>query len=84
LALTSGTLPERLRRDFGLSYSETERRSSERALNLIRRAYQLLPVRLRYVGPYHEAQQRLAGSANPDILTRIANRLWIGQPSLGG
>jgi uncharacterized protein (DUF2236 family) len=83
LALTYGTLPDRLRREFDGSHSEPERRSSERALNLIRRAYQLLPMRLRYVGPYHEAQQRLAGRPNPDILTRLANRLWIGQQSLG-
>jgi uncharacterized protein (DUF2236 family) len=84
LALTSGMLPERLRRDFGLSYAEADRRRGERALNWIRRAYQRLPVRLRYVGPYHEAQQRLAGRPNPDIFTRLANRLWIGQPDLGG
>ena len=79
MALTSGTLPERLRRDFGLSYDDAERRSSERALALVRRVYPLLPLRLRYVGPYHEAQQRLAGRLNPDLPTRLANRLWIGR-----
>jgi hypothetical protein len=41
-----------------------------------------LPARLRYVGPYHEAQQRLAGRRHPDLLARLSNRLWIGQSSL--
>jgi uncharacterized protein (DUF2236 family) len=82
MALTSGTLPERLRREFGLSYDDAARRSSERALALVRRVYPLLPLRLRYVGPYHEAQQRLAGRLNPDLPTRLANRLWIGRPFL--
>jgi uncharacterized protein (DUF2236 family) len=80
--LTAGMLPERLRRDFGLNYADAEQRSSERALRLIRHAYRLLPTRLRYVGPYHEALQRLAGTPNPDLLTRFANRLWMGSPSL--
>jgi uncharacterized protein (DUF2236 family) len=80
--LTAGMLPERLRRDFGLNYVDAEQRSSERALRLIRHAYRLLPTRLRYVGPYHEALQRLAGTPNPDLLTRFANRLWMGSASL--
>ena len=82
MGLTAGMLPERLRRDFGLPFGDPERRRSDRALVVFRRIYPHLPARLRYVGPYHEAQQRLAGSPGPDISTRLANRLWIGQPSL--
>ena len=82
MALTAGMLPERLRRDFGLDYGNAERRKSERAIALIRRFYPVLPARLRYVGPYHEARQRLAGRSDPDIPTRLANRVWIGQRSL--
>src|SRR5438270_90489 len=82
MGLTAGMLPERLRREFGLSYGPSERRRSERALAWVRRIYPSLPARVRYVGPYHEAQQRLAGSPTPDISTRLANRLWIGQASL--
>ncbi len=82
MGLTAGMLPERLRREFGLSYGAPERRRSDRALALVRRVYPHLPARLRYVGPYHEAQQRLAGNPIPDISTRLANRLWIGQASL--
>ena len=82
MGLTAGMLPERLRREFGLSYGAPERRRSDRALTVVRRVYPHLPPRLRYVGPYHEAQQRLAGNPIPDISTRLANRLWIGQASL--
>jgi uncharacterized protein (DUF2236 family) len=81
-AVTSGMLPARLRMDFGLSYGEAERRSGERALELIRRAYPLLPPRLRYVAPYHEARERLAGKTGPGVSTRLLNRLWIGKRSL--
>ena len=82
MGLTAGMLPERLRREFGLSYGPSERRRSERALAWVRRIYPSLPARVRYVGPYHEAQQRLAGSPTPDISTRLVNRLWIGQATL--
>jgi uncharacterized protein (DUF2236 family) len=82
MALTAGMLPERLRREFGLACGAPERRRSDRAIAAVRRVYPHLPTRLRYVGPYHEAQQRLAGSPGPNISTRLANRLWIGQASL--
>ena len=82
MALTSSMLPERLRRDFGLAYGDAERRGSERTIAFIRGVYSFLPERLRYVGPYQEAQQRLAGRPIPDMTTRLTNRLWIGQWSL--
>jgi uncharacterized protein (DUF2236 family) len=81
-AVTSGMLPERLRRGFGFSYGDAERRVGERAVKSIRRAYPLLPPRLRYVGPYHEARERLADKSTPTIPTQLLNRLWIGQTSL--
>jgi len=81
-ALTAGMLPDRLRQDFGLAYGQAERRASERMVKRLRRAYFVAPRRLRYVGPYYEARQRLAGRARPDLGTRLSNRLWIGRPSL--
>ena len=81
-ALTASMLPDRLRQDFGLAYGQAERRASERMVKRLRRAYFVAPRRLRYVGPYYEASQRLAGRANPDLGTRLSNRLWIGRPSL--
>ena len=82
-SLTAGMLPERLRKDFGLRCDEADRRSGDRAIRLIRRGYPRLPTRLRYVGPYHEAQHRWSGGPYPDLLTHLSNRLWIGTSSLG-
>jgi uncharacterized protein (DUF2236 family) len=77
-ALTAAMLPARLRAAFDLPFDERERRRAEQALARIRRLYPLLPVRLRYVGPYQEAVARLAGKKRPDLLTRGINRAWIG------
>lgn len=82
LSLSVGMLPERLRAGFGFEFDERDRRAAERALKWIRRVYPHLPTRLRYVGPYHEAQARLQGKFRPDLATRCSNRAWIGKPQL--
>ncbi len=38
----------------------------------------MLPEPLRYVGPYREAQARLA-NRSVGFMTRRSNRFWIGQ-----
>ncbi|MBR1364228.1 oxygenase MpaB family protein [Bradyrhizobium ottawaense] len=81
-ALTASLLPERLRAGFGFELSERELRSADNALRWIRRIYPTLPDRLRYVGPYQEAQARLRGEAQPDWMTRCLNRAWIGRPQM--
>jgi uncharacterized protein (DUF2236 family) len=79
-ALTASMLPERLRDGFGFALDERDERAAEHALTWIRRIYPKLPDRLRYVGPYQEAQARLQGRAQPDWMTRCLNRAWIGRP----
>ncbi|MBB4371982.1 uncharacterized protein (DUF2236 family) [Bradyrhizobium sp. cir1] len=81
-ALTAGMLPERLRAGFGFELDERDARSADNALRWIRRVYPKLPHRLRYVGPYQEAQARLRGEAQPDWMTRCLNRAWIGRPQM--
>jgi uncharacterized protein (DUF2236 family) len=81
-ALTAQLLPSRLRDGFGLTFGAAERRSAERALGAIRLARPWLPGRVRYVAPYHEALGRLNGRTQPDTLTRVLNRLWIGRTSM--
>jgi uncharacterized protein (DUF2236 family) len=81
-ALTAQMLPERLRIAFDLPFGEAERRSAERARAWLRRAYPLLPDRLRTVGPYQEACARVRGEAGPSAITRLLNRAWIGRPSM--
>jgi uncharacterized protein (DUF2236 family) len=80
--LTVALLPPALRERFGFSFGDTQRREIDRAVALTRRLYPFLPARLRYVGPYQEAQQRLAGRTAPDFVTRMSNRFWIGRAEL--
>jgi uncharacterized protein (DUF2236 family) len=81
-ALTASLLPPRLREAFELPYGGAERRAAEQLIAWVRWTYPRLPARLRYVGPYQAAKQRLAGSAHPDFMTRMNNRFWIGRPDL--
>ena len=81
-ALTARMLPDRLRAGFGFELDERDTRSAERALRWIRRVYPRLPDRLRYVGPYQEAQARLRGEPQPDWMVRCLNRAWIGRPQM--
>ena len=83
-ALTTHLLPIPLQSAFGLAYGEHERRAAEHAIVWIRRTNIVLPHGLRYVGPYQEALARLSGQARPGLATRMLNRLWIGQPWIGG
>jgi len=39
-------------------------------------------MRLRHVGPYQEAEQRLAGRRHPDLMARMCNRIWIGRADM--
>jgi uncharacterized protein (DUF2236 family) len=80
--LTAGLLPAALRDGFGLQYGKNERRSTERLIRCVQRAYPLLPGRIRYVGPYYEARARLAGRPAPGYVTQLSNHLWIGHNQL--
>jgi uncharacterized protein (DUF2236 family) len=79
-ALTAAMLPPRLRDGFDLPFGGHEQGHVERSATRIRRLYPLLPARLRYVAPYHEAKARLDGHPRADLPTRLLNRLWIGKP----
>lgn len=82
-ALTAQLMPERLREAFELPLGEMERMSAAHALVWMRRLYPSLPRRLRTVGPYQEACERLAGRDRPSLVTRGLNRLWVGRPCMG-
>jgi uncharacterized protein (DUF2236 family) len=81
-AISAHILPERLRAGFGFAFDEHERKAADRALAWIRGIYPKLPNRIRYVGPYQEAQARLQGRPRLDWTTRCLNRAWIGRPQL--
>jgi uncharacterized protein (DUF2236 family) len=82
-ALTAALLPPRLRDAFALRYGKAEEGDVQQFLGRTRRIYPYLPARLRYVGPYQEAEQRLAGRPQPDFVARMCNRFWMGQSALG-
>ncbi len=81
-ALSAQLLPDRLRTGFGFVLDEGDRKAAERALAWTRRLYPKIPTRLRYVGPYQEAQARLQGKLQLGWATRCLNRAWIGRPQL--
>jgi uncharacterized protein (DUF2236 family) len=82
-ALTAPLLPQRLRDAFALPFGKPEQDDVQWLIAWARHVYPLLPARLRYVGPYQEAEQRIAGRTQPDLVARMLNRFWMGQSMLG-
>jgi uncharacterized protein (DUF2236 family) len=80
-ALTVYWMPPRLRAAFELPFTAREQRAVDRAAHWLPRLYPYIPGRLRYVGPFYEADARLRGRT-PGVLTRGSNRFWMGQPRL--
>lgn len=81
-ALTASLLPPRLREEFAFRYGEAEQLAAQKLIARVRRIYPILPSRLRYVGPYQEAEQRLSGKMQPDFIARMCNQVWIGHAHL--
>lgn len=80
-ALTVSWLPARFRDEFSLRYGPEEQRAAESAVRWLPRVYRRLPASLRLIGPWRQAQARLAHRA-PGLFTRMSNRFWIGEPLL--
>jgi uncharacterized protein (DUF2236 family) len=77
-ALTTEWMPERLREEFRLTLTDEDRSAAAAARVRIPRVYRRLPAAVRFVGPWHEAQARLAGRG-VGLAALIGNRFWIGQ-----
>jgi len=85
-AMTADWLPLRFRAEFGLEIAGADQASLLAARRRIPRLYARLPSAARFVGPWHQAQARLAGRS-PGLIARLSNRFWIGQmllPFAGG
>jgi uncharacterized protein (DUF2236 family) len=80
--LTVALLPVPIREELGFSLDTAKQVQINRTIALVRRLHPFLPARLRYVGPYQEAKQRLAGRCTPDFVTQMCNRFWIGRTEL--
>lgn len=76
-ALTAEWMPERFRGEFQLEQTEAGRRAAARARRSIPRVYKRLPAAIRFVGPWQEAQARIAGR-RAGLVTRMSNRFWTG------
>jgi uncharacterized protein (DUF2236 family) len=80
-ALTAGWLPERFRAEFQLPFGAEEQQAATKARNRLPRWYRHLPASARFMGPWHEAQARLA-NRKPGLIARTSNRFWIGQAAM--
>jgi hypothetical protein len=80
-ALTTEWLPERLRREFRLDFGSADLRAAERAKQRLPQFYRKLPQVVRFIGPWHEAADRLHGKS-PGMVARLSNRFWIGEACL--
>jgi len=80
-ALTAAWMPARFRAEFGLDFSRIDRRAAEQALRRLPGVYRRFPAAVRFVGPYREAEARLADRP-ASILIQYSNRLWTGGPRL--
>ena len=67
---------------LGSSFDERDTMAAEKRTAMDKAGLSKLPDRLRYVGPYQEAQARLRGEPQPDWMTRCLNRAWIGRPQM--
>jgi uncharacterized protein (DUF2236 family) len=80
-ALTTEWLPPRFVDELGLQFDGPEQALARRAHRWLPRVYRNLPPALRFVGPYHEAQARLA-HRKLGLLARHSNQFWIGEARL--
>jgi uncharacterized protein (DUF2236 family) len=80
-SLTAAWMPPRFRDEFALDFGSPAQRAAEGARRRLPSLYRKLPAFIRFVGPWHEAQARIACRPTSE-LARLNNRFWIGQPAL--
>jgi uncharacterized protein (DUF2236 family) len=77
-ALTASWMPLRFQEELGLTFGPAEQLSAARALQRIPAIYRRLPSAFRFIGPWREAQARLA-RRTPGPFIRLSNQFWIGE-----
>ena len=77
-SMTTAWLAGRFREEFHLPFGPEEERAVAAARERLPRYYRRLPAGMRFVGPYKEAQARLAGHW-PGPLVQLSNHFWIGE-----
>lgn len=79
--ITTGLLPERLRRQYGLSWGLRERAGFRASLAAVAPAYRMMPDRLRLLPAYVDADRRLAGRA-PSAWAKFMDKRLLAMASL--
>lgn len=79
--VTTGLLPERLRRGYGLAWGLRERAAFAGSIAAMSLAYRLVPRPLRVLPAYVDAERRVAG-LGPSALSRFMERRLFALASL--
>ena len=72
---TAATLPEPIRRSFGLSLGARDRLLFEASVAALRRSVPLMPDSVRYFPAYLDARRRLAGRPGRDLVAHTLEQL---------
>lgn len=80
--VTAALLPPRLRDQFGLPLYTMDSTEVKLVFKAVKVAYPLIPEKLRYVPPYHEAVRRLKGKKGSDIINQTLSKAWVGHKIL--
>jgi uncharacterized protein (DUF2236 family) len=81
-SITADLLPAPLAQAFALEEPGKAKRTADRVIRRLSTVYRFLPGHVRWVGPYQEAVDRLAGRTTPRATTRAVNLMWLGQTRL--
>lgn len=76
--MTAGLLPDRIREDFGMSWSRPRRAVFRASIAALRAAHPLLPKTLRHQPAYVAALNRLAGREDPPLASQFVEQLTQG------
>ena len=79
--VTSATLPEKVRHDFNLSYTQKDEQRFKRNVKVVSFFEPLTPKILRYGPNYLEANRRILG-LEPLWITKKMNKMIMGQENL--
>jgi len=74
--MTSGLLPEKLRRQYGLTWSLGDRAGFTASIAALAPAWRLLPARMRLLPAYVDAERRLAGRSPSAFARWMEARLF--------
>ncbi|MEZ4287136.1 MAG: oxygenase MpaB family protein [Polyangiales bacterium] len=75
--LTAGLLPERLRKEYNLSFNARDRVVFHSFWKVVRPVYSNLPERLRVLPAYVEAMNRVHGNERPDRVGRAVMQFML-------